>query len=246
MLVPVLPPDLVMPLLGYLGVANLLALGLFALQRAGSQDGQWGRNETRTLFLAVMGGWPGAALGRALFRPKRETRGFGLILSLSVFALPVVMAMPFLLRALPGWTPQSGADRPAQIADSAAAGQEAIPAGEALPAAAAPAGTKVGTADGTATRTAVASEPASPTSTSTATADPSATGTASSSTATAPVMAATANAPKEMAAPTTTTTVSTAATAQTPLATTSSFGPTHSRSDSTVRRPALRARKLHK
>lgn len=157
---PVLPPDLIAPLVGYLVVANVAALAMFAFRRAASRDGQWSDYETRTLFLAVMGGWPGAMLGRLLFRPKREMPGFGLILDLSVFALPVVLTVPFLLRAVPGWVPQGEADRPTQIADTTSdtspggvsggvvatidVGQATTPVGAALLASETPAGTFAG------------------------------------------------------------------------------------------------------
>lgn len=120
-----LPPDFVMPILGYFALANVLTLLLFALRRAESGDGIWRGNETRALFLSVMGGWLGAKIGRALFRPQEETRGFGLMLNLSVLVLPVVVAVPILIQSAPGWAKEGFAAYMAQYSGEPAAPADA-------------------------------------------------------------------------------------------------------------------------
>lgn len=114
-----LPPDLALPILGYFALANVLTLMLFALRRAESGDGIWRGNETRALFLSIMGGWLGAKIGRALFRPEEETRGFGLMLNLSILVLPVVVAVPILMQSAPGWVTQGFAAYMAQYSGTA-------------------------------------------------------------------------------------------------------------------------------
>lgn len=120
-----LPPDFALPLLGYVLLANLLALGLFALGRAVSPDGEWGGAETRTLFLSMMGGWLGAKLGQLMFRRGPAPQGFGLMLNLSILVLPVVIAVPFLIQAAPAWVAQGYDSYVASYAASQA--QPAVP-----------------------------------------------------------------------------------------------------------------------
>jgi len=240
MRVPVLPPDLIAPLVGYLVIANLAALAMFAFRRAGSHDGQWGDYETRTLFLAVMGGWPGAMLGRLLFRPKREIRGFGLLLDLSVFALPVVVTVPFLLRAVPGWMPRSEVDQPTQIAETTSGtvagtmdvGQAATPVGAALLASEAPAGTLAG--NPVSTQVASTVPPPRP-------AGLVSTGSTAPAAAPSTTVTASSSSTGSTATASTTTTTSTASTT-----TAMAQSPTAATSTPTVRHRLLRMRRLRK
>lgn len=98
-----LPHAYLLPLLGYFFLANALALALFGLGRAASEDGDWGGPEMRVLFLSIMGGWIGAKLGRMMYPAETEPRRFPAVLNLSVLVLPIVVATPFLISAVPGW-----------------------------------------------------------------------------------------------------------------------------------------------
>ena len=98
-----LPNAYLMPVLGYFFLANALALTLFGLGRAASDDGDWGGPEMRVLFLAIMGGWIGAKLGRMMYPADEEPRRFPAVLNLSVLVMPIVVATPFLISAVPGW-----------------------------------------------------------------------------------------------------------------------------------------------
>ena len=99
----VLPHAYLLPILGYFFLANALALALFGLGRAASEDGDWGGPEMRVLFLSIMGGWIGAKLGRMMYPADEEPRKFPAVLNLSVLVLPIVVATPFLISAVPGW-----------------------------------------------------------------------------------------------------------------------------------------------
>ena len=98
-----LPHTYLLPVLGYFFLANALALALFGFNRAASEDGDWGGPEMRVLFLSIMGGWIGAKLGRMMYPAETEPRQFPAVLNLSVLVLPIVVATPFLISAVPGW-----------------------------------------------------------------------------------------------------------------------------------------------
>jgi len=98
-----LPQDYQMPFLGYLFFANCLALAVFGWNRASSEDGDWGSAEMRVVLLSILGGWIGAKLGRMMYPADEEPRSFGAILNLSVLAVPMILATPYLLHKSPEW-----------------------------------------------------------------------------------------------------------------------------------------------
>ena len=98
-----LPDGYLMPVLGYVFMVNAVGLALFGLNRANSEDGEWGGAEIRVLLVSLLGGWVGARLGRMMYPAEDEPRSFAAILNLSVLALPLMLATPFLLQAAPGW-----------------------------------------------------------------------------------------------------------------------------------------------
>lgn len=126
-----LPPALLTPLAGWFILANVLTLMLFALRRAQSGTGEWQGAETRTLLLATFGGWLGAKIGQLVFRQPAESRGFGTVLNLSVLVLPVVLAIPVLIQAAPGWISTGIAAYSAQYADQQADSDKVSPLGAA-------------------------------------------------------------------------------------------------------------------
>lgn len=126
-----LPPALLTPLAGWFLLANLLTLVLFALRRAQSGTGEWQGAETRTLLLATFGGWLGAKIGQILFRQPAQSRGFGVVLNLSVLVLPVILATPVLIQRAPGWIAGGIAAYSAQYADQQAQGDKISPLGAA-------------------------------------------------------------------------------------------------------------------
>ena len=120
-----LPPGYLLPVLGYFFLANALALVLFGFNRASSEDGDWGGPEMRVLFLSIMGGWIGARLGRMMYPADAEPRRFVALLNLSVLVLPIVVATPFLLSAVPGWIGNGIATYSAQYAEGQRAAADA-------------------------------------------------------------------------------------------------------------------------
>lgn len=120
-----LPYAYLLPVLGYLFLANALALAVFGLNRASSGDGDWGSAEMRVLLLSILGGWIGARLGRMMYPAEDEPRRFGALLNLSVLVLPIVLATPYVLAQAPGWISTGYAAYTAQYAADQAAADEA-------------------------------------------------------------------------------------------------------------------------
>lgn len=115
-----IPSDYLMPVLGYFLLANALALALFGLNRANSEDGDWGGPEMRVLLLSLMGGWIGAKLGRIMYPAEEEPRSFGTLLNLSVLALPIVVITPWVMTQAPGWIGTAYAAYTAQYVEAQA------------------------------------------------------------------------------------------------------------------------------
>jgi uncharacterized membrane protein YsdA (DUF1294 family) len=126
-----LPPALLTPLAGWFVLVNLLTLMLFALRRAQSGTGEWQGAETRTLLLATFGGWLGAKIGQLVFRQPAQSRGFGVVLNLSVLVLPVILAAPVLIQRAPGWIGAGVAAYSAQYADQPGQEDKVSPLGAA-------------------------------------------------------------------------------------------------------------------
>jgi len=88
--------DIMLPALILLSLANLLAFGLFAVDKARARTGGR-RMPERTLLLAALFGGLGAGLGQRVLRHKTRKQPFaawlGLILSLHAVALLAVAVM---------------------------------------------------------------------------------------------------------------------------------------------------------
>jgi uncharacterized membrane protein YsdA (DUF1294 family) len=59
----------------YVG-ASLIAFMLFAHDKAAAERGRWRVKESTLQGLALLGGWPGAAIGQELLRHKRRKASF--------------------------------------------------------------------------------------------------------------------------------------------------------------------------
>ena len=66
----------------YLIAINFIAFALFGIDKARAENGKRRTSERDLLFLAVIGGTPGAFAGRAMFRHKTRKQPFSSILQI--------------------------------------------------------------------------------------------------------------------------------------------------------------------
>lgn len=99
-----IPPDLMLlaaGAAGWLALTNMLAFTAFGLDKRRAVNGDGRIPETTLLLLATIGGWIGAKLAQQVFRHKTGKQPFGVLLNLSGLLLPMVIGLPFLLKAAP-------------------------------------------------------------------------------------------------------------------------------------------------
>jgi uncharacterized membrane protein YsdA (DUF1294 family) len=65
---------------------SLVALFLYRADKRAAQRGTWRTRESTLHLVALLGGWPGALVGRRLFRHKTRKQPFVTILWLTVVA----------------------------------------------------------------------------------------------------------------------------------------------------------------
>lgn len=99
-----LPPNLTLLAAaagGWLLLTNILTFAAFAVDKRRAINGEWRVSEITLLMLATIGGWIGAKLAQAVLRHKSSKQPFGLLLNASGLLLPLVIGLPFLLKAAP-------------------------------------------------------------------------------------------------------------------------------------------------
>jgi len=76
----------------YLAAANLFAFIAFAYDKARAKAGKWRVREHDLLLFALLGGGPGALIGRWAFRHKTRKPGFSIALYCIAAAEAVLLA----------------------------------------------------------------------------------------------------------------------------------------------------------
>lgn len=75
----------------YLAV-SIVTFIAYAFDKSKAQRGKWRTQESTLHFLAVLGGWPGAALAQQLLRHKSKKKQFRVTLWLTVFINTTLLA----------------------------------------------------------------------------------------------------------------------------------------------------------
>ena len=79
-------PWLLVP--AWYALASIVTLGAYGLDKRAATKGRWRTKEKTLHTLELIGGWPGALAGQALFRHKTRKTSFKLVLW-SIIALHV-------------------------------------------------------------------------------------------------------------------------------------------------------------
>ena len=95
----------------FLIAVNFLAFALFGIDKARAENGGWRIREDTLLFVAFLGGLPGALAGRSAFRHKTRKRSFnqgllGVALAQGIALVTVFFIMPAMME-----TPEERAAR---------------------------------------------------------------------------------------------------------------------------------------
>lgn len=67
--------------LGYLVAANILAFGIFWLDKRAAVNDGWRISEAKLLAVSLCGGWIGAKIAQRVFRHKTRKQPFGKVLN---------------------------------------------------------------------------------------------------------------------------------------------------------------------
>ncbi len=82
--------------LAYLGL-SLVTLWAYAADKAAAQQGRWRTSEATLHLLALVGGWPGALVGRQAYHHKTRKQPFTTVVWVTV-ALNVAALSAYVLR----------------------------------------------------------------------------------------------------------------------------------------------------
>lgn len=124
-LVPGTPEFLLLCLMLWLALVNGLSVLVFGIDKRRAQAGAWRLPERLLLGLALIGGWPGAKLGQALFRHK--TRKMSFRWRLDAIGLMQAAALALVLTPAGGWLTARAQGLVAQLTPSDAAQASAGP-----------------------------------------------------------------------------------------------------------------------
>lgn len=89
-------PEVYTLLKAYIISINLLALGLFAIDKYYAKKGRWRIKESTLLWVAFLGGAAGSLLGMAAFRHKTKKKRFTILVPLFLvlqIVVPVILMM---------------------------------------------------------------------------------------------------------------------------------------------------------
>jgi uncharacterized membrane protein YsdA (DUF1294 family) len=81
-------------LLAYLGIASLVSMAAFGLDKRRARAGKWRISETTLHLLALAGGFPGGFAAMQLFRHKRRKPSFVVVYVLvSLLSTAILLAL---------------------------------------------------------------------------------------------------------------------------------------------------------
>ena len=78
-------------------VASAIAFAVFGIDKRRAVKDQWRVSEKSMHWLALFGGWPGAVIGRELFRHKTQKMAFRLLLPFFAVLHMVLIFLGFLM-----------------------------------------------------------------------------------------------------------------------------------------------------